>query len=344
MALPSMGHTAPATENVKLKQSVYETIIKIGATETPILNKIGTSKVTNPLTHSWLTDTFEEPKKNANLELSKFVGETKNTAQKTTNATQIFITEVMVSKALLKANQYGGNEMEYQIGKKTKEHKMDMEYALFGLGRDNDVKKSVFKDYIQAQEATSGEMAGIFHYAAKGNSRFADGKRGNVLAFDEAGDWSGTATELTEDKLNQILQNIWNSGVTPKDVFLGADLKGAINKFATRILGNETKLVGQVVSLETDFGTVNFHMHRLLSPKYGLGDVLIAGDFQYMKHGLYIPTTIEDVTTDITAKAKRFYTQSTLEVRNADAFAIGVGLTSTNNTKAGEILEAARGA
>lgn len=98
--------------------------------------------------------------------MSKFVGETKNTAQKTTNATQIFITEVMVSKAL-KANQYGGNEMEYQIGKKTKEHKMDIEYALFGLGRDNDVKKSVFKDYIQAQEATSGEMAGIFHYVAK---------------------------------------------------------------------------------------------------------------------------------------------------------------------------------
>ncbi|EAH6043628.1 hypothetical protein EGQ36_08830, partial [Campylobacter jejuni] len=108
MALPSMGHTPPATENVKLKQSIYETIIKIGATETPILNKIGTSKVTNPLTHSWITDTFEEPKKNANLELSKFVGKTKNTAQKTTNATQIFITEAMVSKALLKANQYGG--------------------------------------------------------------------------------------------------------------------------------------------------------------------------------------------------------------------------------------------
>lgn len=150
MALPSMGHTPPATENVKLKQSIYETIIKIGATETPILNKIGTSKVTNPLTHSWLSDTFEEPKKNAHLELSKFVGETKNTTQKTTNATQIFITEAMVSKALLKANQYGGNEMEYQIGKKTKEHKMDIEYALFGLGRDEDAKKSVFKDYIQA--------------------------------------------------------------------------------------------------------------------------------------------------------------------------------------------------
>ena len=328
MALPSMGHTAPATENVKLKPSIYETIIKIGATETPILNKIGTSKVTNPQTHNWLTDTFEEPKKNANLELSKFVGRTKNTTQKTTNATQIFISEIMVSKALIEANQYGGNEMEYQVGKKAKEHKMDMEYALFGLGRDFDPKVSVFKGYIKPQEAISGEMAGIFHYVSKEATRFESAKRGNILAFDESGDWKGEATELTEDKLNQILQTIWNNGVSPKDVFLGAELKGAINKFATRILGNETKLVGQVVSLETDFGKVNFHMHRFLSEKYGLGDVLIAGDFEYMKHGLYIPTVIEDVTTDITAKAKRLYTQSTLEVRNADAFAIGVGLKS----------------
>nr|WP_269747329.1 hypothetical protein [Campylobacter aviculae] len=65
-------------------------------------------------------------------------------------------------------------------------------------------------------------MAGIFHFVAKDKESFENKRRGNVLAFDEAGDWSGTATELTEDKLNQILQTIWDSGVTPKDVFLGA--------------------------------------------------------------------------------------------------------------------------
>ena len=49
-------------------------------------------------------------------------------------------------------------------------------------------------------------------------------------------------------------------------------------------------------------------------------------DFEYMKHGLLVPTKITDVPTSKTAEAKRFYTSSTLEVRNADAFAIGVGL------------------
>ncbi|WP_139451848.1 DUF5309 family protein [Campylobacter armoricus] len=328
MALSSMEFTPPATENVKLKPSVYETIIQIGADETPLLNKIGTSKVTNPLIHSWLSDTLKEPKKNANIEYSKFVGDMENTTQKTSNATQILISEIAISTTLMHAKQYGGNEMSYQVGKKAKEHKRDIEYALFGLGRDSDAKKSVFKEYIQPQKSVSGEMAGLFYYIAKGQTSFSGGKRGNVLAFDDAKDWSGAPSLLTEDKLGQILQTIWDSGATPKDVFLGASLKPAINKLATRIFGNEKNLVGNVISLETDFGTINFHLHRLLSPKYGLGDVLIAGDFEFMKHGLYIPTYMEDVVDSSTGKAKRFFTQSTLEVRNADAFAIGVGLSS----------------
>ena len=331
MAIPANGltsnsFTAPATSNVKLKPSVYEKIIQVGATETPLLTKIGTSSVKSPLLHSWISDTFEKPKFNANDEISEFKGETKNTAQKTSNATQIFITEAMVSDALMKANQYGGNEMAYQIGKKAKEHKLDMEYAILGLGRDKDVKKSVFKEYIQANGAVKGEMAGLFYYVTKNEAAFANGKRGNVLAFDEDKNWGAKPTELTETKLNEILQTIWNSGATPKDVFMGANLKPAINKLATRYLSNEKHVVGRVVSFETDFGTINFHLHRLLSAEYGLGDVLIAGDFEFMKHGLYISTNIKEVPTDLTAKAKRFYTQSTLEVRNADAFAIGVGL------------------
>ena len=33
---------------------------------------------------------------------------------------------------------YGGKELERETAKKAKEHKLDMEYALFGLGRDAD--------------------------------------------------------------------------------------------------------------------------------------------------------------------------------------------------------------
>ena len=47
-----------------------------------------------------------------------------------------------------------------------------MEYAIFGLGRDADVKKSVFKAPSVRTDATAGEMAGLFYFLAKGLSSF----------------------------------------------------------------------------------------------------------------------------------------------------------------------------
>ena len=38
---------------------------------------------------------------------------------------------------------YGGKELEHETAKRAKEHKLDMEYALFGLGCDADVKTSL---------------------------------------------------------------------------------------------------------------------------------------------------------------------------------------------------------
>ena len=325
MAITSTGYQAPATSRQGLKPSVYDKIILIGADETPILSMIGTSEVKG-IEHSWLTDTLAAPKKNAQLEISDFDDTRKSTVQKTSNATQIFTTNVSVSRSMQAVATYGGKELPREIAKRAKEHKLDKEYALFGLGRHANAKQSVFMGPAVRTDTTAGEMAGMFYYVAKGAASWASGKRGNVVAFDSTNNWSGTETVLTEEILHTLLQNIYDVGATPKDVFVGAGLKPAINKFATRQFGNEKHVNSSVVSLDTDFGKVNFRLHRFLSPKFGLGDVLIAGDFEYMKNGLLVPTELKDVTTSKTAIQKRYYTEGCLEVRNADAFAIGVGL------------------
>lgn len=325
MPITSTGYQAPATKREGLKPSVYDKVIIVGADETPLLSMIETSKVTG-IEHSWLTDSLAKPKKNAQLEISDFEDSRKSTIQKTTNSVQIFTTNVSVSYSMQQAATYGGKEMEREVTKRAKEHKLDIEYALFGLGRDSDAKVSVFKAPVLRNDTTAAEMAGIFYFLSKGEGTFTAGKRGNVLAYDAAKNWTGAATTLSENILGEILQNIWNNGATPKDVFIGAELKKAINGFATRQFGNEKSINSSVVSLDTDFGKVNFRLHRFLSAQYGLGDALIAGDFSYAKHGLFIPTRLEDVTTSKTAKQKRYYTESTLEIRNADAFTIAVGL------------------
>lgn len=332
MAITSTEFQSPATQRVGLIPSVYDKIILVGANDTPIMSMIGTS-VVKGITHSWITDTLKKPSKNAQLEISSFVGEQKSTKQQNTNATQIFTTDIMVSQTMQEVATYGGKELENEVAKATKVHKLDIEYAILGLGRDASAKVSVLKAPQIREAAKPGEMAGLFYYAAKGETAFKDKngrkEQGNIIAFGscDGNKWgAGDCVTLTEDVLHQVLQRVWESGATPKDIFIGAELKKALNKMASRQFSNEKFINSSVVSLDTDFGKVNFRLHRFLSKEYGLEDCLIAGDFSYAKMGLLKPTFLSDVSTDKTAIAKRYYTEGCLEVRNADAFAIGVGL------------------
>ena len=332
MAITSTEFQSPATQRVGLIPSVYDKIILVGANDTPIMSMIGTS-VVKGITHSWITDTLKKPSKNAQLEISSFIGEQKSTKQQNTNATQIFTTDIMVSQTMQEVATYGGKELENEVAKATKVHKLDIEYAILGLGRDASAKVSVLKAPQIREAAKAGEMAGLFYYAAKGETAFKDKngrkEQGNIIAFGscDGNKWGvGDCVTLTEDVLHQVLQRVWESGATPKDIFIGAELKKALNKMASRQFSNEKFINSSVVSLDTDFGKVNFRLHRFLSKEYGLEDCLIAGDFSYAKMGLLKPTFLSDVSTDKTAVAKRYYTEGCLEVRNADAFAIGVGL------------------
>ena len=72
-----------------------------------------------------------------------FDDQIKSSVQKTSNAVQIFTSNVSVSRSMQAVATYGGKELERETAKRAKEHKLDMEYALFGLGRDADVKTSL---------------------------------------------------------------------------------------------------------------------------------------------------------------------------------------------------------
>ena len=131
-----------------------------------MLNLIGTSSGKG-IEHSWLTDSLAAPKKNAQLEISDFDDQIKSSVQKTSNAVQIFTSNVSVSRSMQKVATYGSKELERETAKRAKEYKLDMEYAIFGLGRDADVKKSVFKTSIVGTDVAAGEMAGLFYFEHK---------------------------------------------------------------------------------------------------------------------------------------------------------------------------------
>ena len=117
MAITTTGFQAPATKREGLKPSVYENIILIGADETPILKLIGTSSVKG-IEHSSLTDSLAASKKNAQLEISDFDDQIKSSVQKTSNAVQIFTSNVSVSRSMQAVATYGGKELERETAKR----------------------------------------------------------------------------------------------------------------------------------------------------------------------------------------------------------------------------------
>ena len=123
MAITTTGFQAPATKREGLKPSVYDKIILIGADETPMLSLIGTSSVKG-IEHSSLTDSLAAPKKNAQLEISDFDDQIKSSVQKTSNAVQIFTSNVSVSKSMQAVATYGGKELERETAKRAKEYKL----------------------------------------------------------------------------------------------------------------------------------------------------------------------------------------------------------------------------
>ena len=140
MAITTTGFQAPATKREGLKPSVYDKIILIGADETPMLSLIGTSSVKG-IEHSWLTDSLAAPKKNAQLEISDFDDQIKSSVQKTSNAVQFFTSNVSVSRSMQAVATYGSKELERETAKRAK-------YAIFGLGRDADVKNQFTSKFL----------------------------------------------------------------------------------------------------------------------------------------------------------------------------------------------------
>lgn len=346
MAISTTTFQAPATSREGLVPSVYDGIVQVGAYDTPILSMIGTESVTN-ISHSWHIDKLREPKNKPQAELYEFSKDTdKSTVQKNTNAVQHHINQYEVTNTQQAVKTYGNvDKIEYKRGKTAKEHALDIEYSFFGLGHNADPKVSVWTaPHSRTSDTDPGISAGIFHFLAKGETTFKNGRRGNVFAVDDKQNWTGNAGQLTWRKLMEYLQVIYDNGETPKKILVGAETKTKIEELFSkqwdrRIIRDGDTLNPLISKIATDFGVVELQLHRYLSKLHKMEGVLIAGNFEYMKNGLLIPTNHYEYETNRTSKGWAFETESTLIVKNADAFVAVVGIDvseNTNNAGAGQ--------
>jgi hypothetical protein len=231
------------------REDLIDVIYNIDPYDTPFVSATPTGKA-DAIIHQWQTDELRAPGANAVIEgedatinAGTFTTMLNNYCQISDETIQVTGTTDAVKKAGRK------NELAYQLAKKGKELRMDIEYTMVGAPQAKLTRNST----------TAGLCGNIFSYYT------TNGSVGAGAGVAPVGDGSnvgtaGTPRALTEDILLAASQKILENGGKANTIHCGVKQKNLISKTfkgrATEVsLDASTSKVSTTVDVyETDWG------------------------------------------------------------------------------------------
>jgi hypothetical protein len=223
MAQPT--NTFDTYDAVGIREDLSDQIYNVDPFETPFLSKIAKVKASNTY-HEWQTDALEAPSAtNAHVEGSDTDGEAITPTVRLGNYTQIFKKSVTIPGTLESVTKAGrGKEVAYQIAKKAKALKTDIESSVFA----NNAR-------VAGDSATAREMAGVPAWMTTNTSAGATGA--DPVTVGSTARTDGTQRTFTEALLKTVLASAWDNGGKPDSMYLGSFNKQIASGFS----GNGTR-------------------------------------------------------------------------------------------------------
>lgn len=259
MATPA---NAVSTVNIKgQREDLIDVIYNIDPYDTPFVSATSVGSA-SAITHEWQTDELRAPGANARIEgedatirPGTFTTVLSNVCQISDETLQVTGTTDAVKKAGRKS------ELAYQLAKKGKELRMDIEYALIGAPQAK----------TQRNSTTAGTLGNIFAYYKTNGSVGA----GGAVPVGDGSDvgTAGTDRALTEDLILNASEKIWQNGGKANTIHTSSTLKRVISETfvgrATEVtLDSSSNKVSQTVDVyETDWGVYKIMANRHFAPK-----------------------------------------------------------------------------
>ncbi len=252
MALPT--NTFATYAAIGMREDLSNTIFNIAPTMTPIISAIGKSKATAQL-HEWQTDTLAAAGANAVIEGDDATTDAATATVRLTNRCQISDKVARVTGTLDAVTKAGrDDELDYQVVKRTKEIKRDMEYIVTSA----QVK-------VTGNDTTAPLLAGMLSWVATNTSAGASGTDPSPIDGTDARN-DGTQRVFTEDMLKDVLAQCYNEGGEPTNIYVGAFNKQKFSGFtggSTRMDDAEDKTVTAAVDFYvSDFGKLKVYPSR----------------------------------------------------------------------------------
>ncbi len=313
MAQPS--NTFSTYDSVGNREDLSDIIFDISPTETPGMTMAKKTKAT-ATNHEWQTDALAAASAtNAVIEGDDATTDASAATTRLGNYTQIqdkVARTTGTEDTVKKAGR--GNELDYQVMKRSKELKRDMEASLFA----NNAK-------VAGNDTTARELAGIPAWLATNTSAGTSGSDPTGDGTDARTD--GTQRAFTEDLLLDVMQSCWENGGEPDALIVGPFNKRKVSGFtgvATKFKDvDDKKIIASADVYVSDFGEINIVPNRFSRPRDA---ILLQKDM--FKAAMLRPMFTEPLAKTGDSERKQILVEWTLQMCNEAAHGIVADLTT----------------
>lgn len=238
------------------REDLSDVIYNIAPEDTPFMSSIGRATA-NATLFEWQTDTLSPAAANAQLQgddITTFDAVTPTV--RVGNRTQISRKTAIVSGTQEVVDKAGrGSEISYQMAKKSKELKRDMEFIMLGSPQGA----------VTGAAGTAPTTASMLAWVKTNTDIGATGVDPVYASgAPPAPRTDGTQRAFTETILKNVLAKVWTSGGNPTLLFVGPKNKGVVSGFAgiaTRMRDVGSKQQAQIIGAADiyvgDFSTVS---------------------------------------------------------------------------------------
>lgn len=226
------------------REQLINAIYNVDPTETPLVS--GATRPAGTATfYEWQTDVLETAAQNAQLEGDEITRSPSDPTTRPGNRMQISYKDATVTGTQEVVAKGGrGSELSYQMAKRSKE-----------LRRDIETDYSANNAQVAGDASTAREAAGIESFLATNTNRGLTGTDPTGDGTDEAGD--GTPRAFDEADLQDVIAKCWDSGGNPDTIMVGSFNKQALSAFTGRASARQ-QVDASTVHANVDLYASNF--------------------------------------------------------------------------------------
>jgi hypothetical protein len=313
MAQPS--ETFDTYDSIGEREDLSDVIYNISPTDTPFLSSAAKTQATAVL-HEWQTDSLATAvTDNKVIEGDEATADAVTATTRLSNSSQILDKVVTISGTQEAVDKAGrASEIAYQVAKKAKELKRDLESSLCSNNAE-----------VTGSASAARQLGGLGSWVAT-NDVFGTGGASGGLG--NTARTNGTQRAFTETQLKSVIKSVWNAGGNPQIIMVGPFNKQKLSGFT----GNSTRFdAGADATLYTsvDVYASDFGQTQVIPNRFSRDREAWVLDMDFWGVAFLRDFTMHELAKTGDTEKRQLLVECTLESRNEAASGMIADLTTS---------------